>query len=225
MRQGLSGWIAALSIVASTVSHAGLAAPVVYTNETAWRDALKGLAVQTETFSESSFFNVPLKSGETTLGILSVALNADDPLNYTKVTDINPSATIFEAGLQARICDGSSLGQCTTTITLSAASGLPMGGFAADWGDNPSDGDILTLTVNNKTYRFNEVLTSGNGFLGIYDSDPFTEVVLGIVNPPSGVFIAEAFTIDNARIAAVPSPAALGLLASVLPLLGWRRRT
>lgn len=194
------------------------AAPTIFTSEAAWLSALQGLTVNTETFSDPSFLNVPLASGTNAFGPLSVTLNKPDLDNLTKVTIIGGSER-----LQARVCDGSELGQrCATVVTLAAASGQPMRGFAADWYE-AIDGDILTMTVNGVTFRFDQVVVAGTPFLGVYDSVAFTEVTLGLVNLAGPV--AELFNLDNARLAEVPAPPALLLLGSALAAIGWRRRS
>jgi hypothetical protein len=194
------------------------AAPTIYTNEAAWLSALQGLTVKTETFSDPKFLDAPLASGTNILGPLSVSLNKPDLDNLTKVTIIGGSER-----LQARVCDGSPLGQrCASVVTLAPSSGQPMQGFAADWYET-IDGDILTMTVNGVTFRFDQQVVPGTPFLGVYDSQPFTELTLGLVNIAGPV--AELFNMDNARLAEVPAPPALILLGSALAALGWRRTT
>ncbi len=91
---------------------------------------------------------------------------------------------------------------------------LPVFAFGADWTSTTNEA-LLTLIANETTVEFdNHMPASGDGFLGIIDSNPFTEVFIN--NEKNGGAEIEVFGADNFsfshEMSVVPEPSTLVML-------------
>jgi hypothetical protein len=178
--------VCVITFFASSVS----AAPVVYTNEADWLAAVSG--VVTEDFNATPAGK--LSTGSNDIGLFNITLD--------KVSNTWGLPAIFDQSLWA-VVFSPNVGTQRFPQEMSFDFDSPVIGFAADWYDVGTGGK-LTMTINGKLIKFSDYDSSQEGFwfLGVVDSNPFTQVDFGLQFTTGQ---SEDFWVDNVRLALAPT--------------------
>jgi hypothetical protein len=208
----LFGLFVATAMVSGVAAPAA-AAPIVFTDRTAWEAAV--VIAGNETFS-NAFAVLPL--GTTDLGVVDVTITG------TVSTFSSVGSGLFNGFIQ----NGGANNVSAITFTFPQ----PVNAWGADF-STTATGDRVIVTFNGNSYDVGSLLANQSPvfpepapfeFLGFIDDAPFTSLTMTTAAFTS---IGESFFVDDLSFGdsqtAVPEPATLLLLASGLGVAARRR--
>ena len=201
-------FLAPTVLAAMAAASPALAAPLAFTDAAAWA-AAAGTAPIPVLMADVD----PLPPGTTDVGPFSIRIDRNDD------GDTRVDGGVFEGDIDASPEETSEIDFVDFDIAIT--------GFGAEF-FSTTTGDLLTVTINGVTFRFDTLLTSdGDGFVGFYDPAGITTLA---VRTEMLTTDGEAFDMADVRLipgepVETPTPAALALFGlGALVLAAARRR-
>jgi hypothetical protein len=212
--------ICVLALIAVAPGKSQGATIQVFTDRTAWQNAMSGLSIQTETFNDFTGFTYQaggapafqFPSGITEVGRLRFEVE-------------RPSGNLIIGGNFFDSVNGTTFWRVETStqngstppVTPALLFSQDTYGFGADW--NFVFTPRSTITIGDTTLLFRNYLGAGIHFLGFASSTPFSRVEFNVESPFNDIFHA-----DNVTFSQVPEPSTFGIcLAAIIGFSAVRR--
>ncbi len=207
----------AISLYLSSLPITTWASPIIFTDETSFADEViaRSLDIDREDFEASMLGNFASNQA-TDLGLVDVIVgnnvsNSNPPTQVSSIRGPGPGTINGSQEFTGFLVNGANL-------ILSLNFETDVFGFAGTWASTTT-GDRLTVTVNGTVIEFDNFLTgSGNGFLGVLDSNPFSNITFGreVLSTNGEFFVLDELLVATSTTVTEPATASLLILVMAL---------